>query len=55
MKDEVLSSYNILKQQPDMFFKKAVLKNFAIFTIKHLSSGFQLYSKENPTHVFPCL
>ena len=46
-----------------MFFKKGVLKNFAIFTGKYLYWGFflnrvadlglQLYQKENPTQVFP--
>ena len=37
-------------------FKKAVLKNFAIFTGKQLlwNPFFQLYQKETPTEVFSC-
>ena len=57
---------NFLKQQkqpPEVFFKKGIFKNFAIFAKKHLCcsllqtfrplpSGLQLYQKETPTQVF---
>ena len=31
------------KQPPEVFYKNIVLKNFAIFTAKHLCPGLQLY------------
>ena len=41
-----------------MFFKKGVLKNFTIFTRKHLCWSLflvkKLYSKETPAQVFSC-
>ena len=48
--------YPILKQPPDAFYKKAVLKSFAMFIEKHLCwpSALQLYQKETPTQVFSC-
>ena len=38
----------------EVFCKKAVLKNFAKFTGKHLCSACNLTKKEKPTQVFPC-
>ena len=57
---------NFLKQQkqpPEVFYKKGIFKNFAIFAEKHLCcillqtfrqlpSGLQLYQKETPTQLF---
>ena len=47
------------KQPTEVFCKKAVLKNFAIFTGKlfrwsYRPVGLQLYKKETPTQVFSC-
>ena len=38
----------------EVFCKKAVLKNFAKFTGKHLYWACNLSKKEKPTQVFPC-
>ena len=45
-----------LNMRSQMFFTTGVLKNFAIFTGKHLcwSLFYQRYSKEIPTKVFSC-
>ena len=40
------------KHPPDVFYEKAVPKNFAILTGKYLFIGLQLYQKETPTPVF---
>ena len=38
-----------------MFFQIGVLKNFSIFSVKHLRwSLFFSYQKENPTQVLSC-
>ena len=37
-----LLNIHVHKQPPEMFYKKAVLKNFAIFTVKHLCWCFFL-------------
>ena len=55
------------KQPPEVFCKKVALKNFAIFTGKHLcwnlfliklqafrSPGLKLYQRGSPTQVFFC-
>ena len=44
------------KQPPEVFYKKAILKNFVIFTGKHLcwSLFFNKLKKETPAQVFPC-
>ena len=57
----------VKSSRSQMFFKIGVLKNFAIFTGKHLwrnlfiiklqawrPEGLQLYQKEAPTQVFSC-
>ena len=56
---------NNKKQPPEVFYKKAVLKNFSVFTEKYLSSSLfliklrafrfaQLFKKEIPPQVFFC-
>ena len=53
---------NFKKQLSNVFNKKPVLKNFAIFKGKHLCwslfliklQGLQLYLKDTPTQVFSC-
>ena len=46
----------VLEVAPEVFYKKAVFKDFAIFTGKHLCRSLflslQLYWKENITQVF---
>ena len=59
-----LASSNWQKQPTEVFYKKAVLKHFAILTGKHcvgvyfwqncLPLGLQLYQKGNPIQVFFC-
>ena len=59
-----LASSNWQKQRTEVFYKKAVLKHFAILTGKHcvgvyfwqncLPLGLQLYQKGNPIQVFFC-
>ena len=44
---------NKLKQTPKVFYKKAILKIFSIFTGKDLC-GSLFFNKETPTQVFLC-
>ena len=59
---EVQHFHHFQKQPQDAFYKKAALKNFSIFTGKHLcwslffiklqTLGLQLYQKGSPTQAF---
>ena len=47
---------NYKKQPPEIFYKKAAIKNFSIITGKssYGPSDLQLYQKEIPAKVFFC-
>ena len=44
---------NVWKQPTEVFYKKGVLKNFTIFTGKHLCQSL-FFKKETLAHVFSC-